>query len=83
VTDEPLLNLDQGYLAAYCFIRQFYERDGLKPESMFFLLDWMRLEGPRMSGDPAQWSDWVKSVSEAMERGSEVFADPVSPPRSR
>jgi hypothetical protein len=76
----PLIDLDEGYRAAYCFIRQFYERDGLKPESMFHLLSWIRLDGPRKSSDPAQWNDWVHSVSIAMERGTEVFADPVSPP---
>ena len=83
VGDEPLLTLDQGYLAAYYFIRQFYERDGRKPESMFFLLSWMELEGPRMSSDPAQWHDWVRSVSEAAERGTEGFTDPLPAPLSR
>jgi hypothetical protein len=80
---EPSLSLDDGYLAAYSFIRQFYERDGRKPESMFFLLLWMQLEAPRMSQDPAQWSDWVRSVSEARERGTEVFSDPISDPLSQ
>jgi hypothetical protein len=77
---EPTLTLDQGYLAAYYFIRQFYERDGRKPESMFFLLAWMQLAGPRMSSDPAQWFDWTASVAEAMERGTAGFAEPLSPP---
>ena len=78
---EPLLTLDQGYLAAYQFIRQFYERDGRKPESMFLLLTWMQLEAPRMSSDPAQWHDWVGSVSKAIELGEQAaFSEPLSQP---
>jgi len=71
---EPTLTLDQGYAAAYYFIRQFYERDSRKPESMFFLLSWMELEGPRMSGDPAQWHDWLRSVEKALEHESGEFS---------
>jgi hypothetical protein len=83
-TNEPLLTLDQGYLAAYHFIRQFYERDARKPESMFFLLSWMTLEGPRMSTDPAQWHDWLASVRKAIERGAdEAFAEPLPAPLSK
>jgi hypothetical protein len=33
--DEQLLTVDQACGAAYQFIRQFYERDSRKPESMF------------------------------------------------
>jgi hypothetical protein len=78
-TDEPRLTLDQGYLAAYEFIRQFYERDARKPESMFNLLSWMRLEGPRLSADPAQWHDWTTSVSQALDMGQEKnLSQPLS-----
>jgi len=81
--DEPMLTVDQGYLAAYYFIRQFYERDGRKPESMFSLLSWMELDGPRLSSDPAQWFDWMNSVSHALERGEAGFADPLPQPLSK
>jgi hypothetical protein len=79
---EPRLTADQGYVAAYYFIRQFYERDGRKPESMFLLLSWMELEGPRMSSDPAQWEDWMRSVDESLDRGAERFSDPLPAPLS-
>jgi hypothetical protein len=79
--DEPRLTLDQGYLAAYEFIRQFYERDSLKPESMWNLLQWMQLEGTRLSVDPAQWDDWTTSVSKALGSGQEtLLSQPLSPP---
>jgi hypothetical protein len=79
-TDDTVLTLDEGYLAAYYFIRQFYERDGRKPESMFFLLSWMELDGPRMSSDPAQWHDWVASAAKAIGRGVDgAFADLPEP----
>ena len=78
---EPLLTLDEGYLAAYQFIRQAYERDGRKPESMFHLLSWMQLEAPRISNDPAQWYDWVGSVTKAIELGARAaFSEPLSQP---
>lgn len=81
---EPLLTLDQGYLAAYHFIRQFYERDARKSESMFFLLTWMRLEAPRMSADPAQWDDWLGAVTKALAEGTDrPFADPLPDPLSK
>jgi hypothetical protein len=83
-TDEPLLTFDQAYLAAYYFIRQFYERDGRRPESMYFLLNWMRLQGPRMSSDPAQWHDWVTSTARAMDADpNQAFAEPLPPPLSQ
>ena len=82
--NEPLLTVDQAYLAAYQFIRQFYERDGGKPESMFLPMSWMELERPRQSYDPAQWSDWMKSVDRALKLNpEEQFAEPVSPPLSQ
>ena len=82
--DEQLLTVDQAYLAAYQFLRQFYERDGRKPESMFLLLSWMELEHPRMSSDPAQWDDWVKSVEAALARQpDEQFTEPLSPPLTK
>ena len=65
--DEPLLTLDQSYMAAYYFIRQFYERDTIKPRSMFFLLVWMQLEAPRQTSDPASWHDWIRSVDKAIK----------------
>jgi hypothetical protein len=80
-TSEPLLTVDQGYLAAYYFIRQFYERDARKPESMFFLLSWMELDAPRSSRDPAQWSDWQLSVGKALQRRNEDFSfEPLPSP---
>jgi hypothetical protein len=83
-TDEPRLTLDQGYLAAYEFIRQFYERDDRKPESLFNLLVWMRLDGPRLSADPAQWHDWTLSVGKALDVGHEAIqSEPLSPPRTQ
>jgi hypothetical protein len=81
--EELRLTADQGYLAAYYFIRQFYERDGRKPESMFLLLSWMELEGRRMSSDPAQWEDWMHSIDVALERGGDGFSDPPPPPLSK
>ena len=82
--DEPLLNLDQGYRAAYDFIRQFYERDSRKPESMFNLLSWMQLQGSRVSADPAQWHDLVTSVSRSVELGEEeLLSEPLSRPVSK
>jgi hypothetical protein len=82
--DEQLLTVDQAYLAAYQFIRQFYERDGRKPESMFLLLSWMELEHPRMSSDPAQWDDWLKSVEAALaQQPDEQFSEPLSPPLTK
>jgi hypothetical protein len=82
--DEPLLNLDQGYRAAYDFIRQFYERDSRKPESMFNLLSWMQLQGSRVSADPAQWHDLVTSVSRSVELGEEeLLSEPLSQPVSK
>ena len=71
-------------MAAYYFIRQFYERDGRKPESMFFLLSWMELDGPRMSSDPAQWDDWLAAVAKSIESGAtETFANPLPAPLSK
>jgi hypothetical protein len=82
--DDQVLTVDQAYLAAYEFIRQFYERDSRKPESMFHLLSWMRLEQPRMSSDPAQWDDWLASVGSAISGGSEErFSAPLSAPLTR
>jgi len=82
--DEQLLTVDQAYLAAYEFIRQFYERDSRKPESMFFLLTWMKLEGTRMSHDPAQWNDWVASVGLAVSTSpDEQFSDVLSTPLTK
>ena len=82
--DEQLLTVDQAYLAAYQFIRHFYERDGRRPESMFFLLSWMELEHPRTASDPAQWEDWLKSVAEALSlRPDEQFSEPLSPPLTK
>jgi hypothetical protein len=81
---EPSLTLDQGYAAAYYFIRQFYERDGRKPESMFFLLCWMELEGPRQTSDPAFWNDWLSSVAKAIEHKSGDFSsEPLPEPLSQ
>lgn len=80
--EEVRLTADQGYLATYYFLRQFYERDGRKPESMFLLLHWMELAAPRSSSDPAQWDDWMKSIDTALERGSDGFSEPLSPPLS-
>jgi len=80
---EPLLTLDQAYLAAYCFIRQFYERDATTPASMFHLLAWMDLEGDRQTHDPAQWHDWLQSVDRVLTDGSTVMStDPLPQPRS-
>jgi hypothetical protein len=82
--DEPRLTLDQGYVAAYEFIRQFYERDSHKPESMWNLLQWMQLEGTRLSADPDQWHDWATSVSKALDSGQEaVMSQPLSPPGTK
>jgi hypothetical protein len=81
MSDDPQLTLDQGYLAAYHFIRQFYERDSRKPEPMFHLLTWMELEGPRQSRDPAQWNDWLLSVEKAMQPGS-TTQQAIPPPLS-
>ena len=81
--DSQLLTVDQAYLAAYQFIRQFYERDGRKPDSMFLLLLWMQLDAPRMSMDPAQWHDWIASIEKALELGdSSAFSEPLSAPLS-
>jgi hypothetical protein len=81
--NEQLLTVDQAYLAAYQFIRQFYERDGRKPKTMFLLMSWMEMEHPRQSDDPAQWSDWMKSVDRALKlTPEEQFAEPISPPLS-
>jgi len=83
-TSEPLLTLDQGYLAAWHFIRQFYERDARKPESMFLLLTWMALDAPRMSSGPAQWDDWMGAVAKATEQGIEgTFAESLSHPLTK
>ena len=82
LTNEPQLTLDQAYLAAYDFIHQFYERDGLKPESMFHLITWMELERPRESSDPAMWPDWINSVAKITGTGTEeLFAESVSQPQ--
>jgi hypothetical protein len=82
--DEHLLTVDQAYLAAYEFIRQFYERDSRKPESMFHLLSWMQLEQPRMSSDPAQWNDWLASVGAAISLSpDEQFSEQLSAPLTR
>jgi hypothetical protein len=82
--DKQLLTVDQAYLAAYEFIRQFYERDGRKPESMFLLLSDMELEAPRMTSGPAQWHDWVSSVAKAVEPGEHSpFSEPVSQPLTK
>jgi hypothetical protein len=44
------------------------------------LLSWTELEHPRMSSDPAQWSDRLKSVEEALSRRpDEQFSVPLSP----
>lgn len=81
--DDQLLTVDQAYVAAYGFVRQFYERDGRKPESMFHLLRWMKLERPRQSDDPAQWFDWVASVERALAPSAEErCSEPISPPLS-
>jgi hypothetical protein len=82
--DNQVLTVDQAYLAAYEFIRQFYERDSRKPVSMFHLLSWMQMEQPRESSDPAQWYDWLTSVGTAISQGSdEQFSIPLSQPSSR
>jgi hypothetical protein len=82
-TSEPLLTLDQAYVAAWFFIRQFYERDGMKPRSLFFLLEWMQLVGKRDSSDPAHWHDWLIAVETAVQRDGDDFRfPPVSPPLS-
>jgi hypothetical protein len=81
---EPLLTIDQSYLAAYHFIRQFYERDARKPESMFLLLSWMTLEAPRTSSDPAQWHDWLGAVAKAVTAGMDgAFTEALSEPISK
>jgi hypothetical protein len=80
---ENFLSLDDAYVAAWFFIRQFYERDGRKPESMFLLLNWMRLDAERATADPAQWSDWMASVGQALSRDkSDLRLPEVSPPAS-
>jgi hypothetical protein len=79
--DDQVLTVDQAYLAACEFIRQFYERDSRKPQSMFHLLSWMQLEQPRESSDPAQWQDWLACVGAAISMGSdEQFSIPLSQP---
>lgn len=81
MTDEPSLTIDQGFQAAYHFIRQFYERDARKPESMFLLLTWMEMEGPRQTRDPAQWEDWLVSVGKARDSSADL-PGPLPPPKS-
>ena len=82
-SEEPLLTLDEAYVAAWYFVLQFYERDGVKPESMFFLLDWMQLVGKRESSDPALWHDWLASVQKALDRESGDFHFPPIPAPGR
>jgi hypothetical protein len=83
LSDEPLLTLDQAYLAAYYFILQYYERDGRKPISMFLLLDSMEMDAPRETSDPASWHDWTLSVARAIElEGFEDFSSSISRPLS-
>jgi hypothetical protein len=82
--EDPLLTLDQAYRAAYYFIRQYYERDALKPESMFFLLVWMQLDAPRSSSDPAQWHDWLRSVEKSLAGEDNALSSEGLPePRSQ
>jgi hypothetical protein len=79
--DSQSLTVDQAYLAACEFVRQFYERDSRKPASMFHLLSWIQLEQPRTSSDPAQGHDWLRSVGVAvsMDR-TDQFSAPLTAP---
>ncbi len=53
--EDELLTIDEAYLAAYFFVRQYYVRG--RSTAVMLMLSGMTLWGPRDTADPAHWSD--------------------------
>jgi hypothetical protein len=63
-TSTPLTP-GQGYEAAYRFVAQYYEREGIVP-LMLMLTSMRPTPDDARTNDPGAWSDWEKCVHETL-----------------
>jgi hypothetical protein len=66
--DERLLTLDEAYRATYHFVLQYYKRERIVPFMLLLhsMTPWNDGGDPRVTADPATWSDWLESVDAAL-----------------
>jgi hypothetical protein len=77
--DRPVereeMSVREAYLAAYYFVRAYYERGGRRDGSVTLLLTAL---GPSpdpndpdgfRTDDPASWDDWLAAVEKARREG--------------
>jgi len=60
------LNELQAFKAMINFLEKFYERT--KSDDIGSLLGDLQLLDDKETADPAAWSDWMKSVQEALSK---------------
>lgn len=58
------LTIHQAYRAMIHFLEGFYERTG--SDDVAVLLGGMQILKDGRTADPAAWSDWMKSVTDAL-----------------
>lgn len=67
----------EAYLAAYAFVKDYYDRS--PTESIFLLLHAMELLGEDDTNDPGTWNDWLVSVRRVVS-GAIQSTEPAMPP---
>lgn len=63
---DEKINLKQGYLAMYEFVKSYYLRNG-KPDEIGLFLSDAQVQPSGYIGDPASWQDWLDAVEKVLK----------------